>query len=187
LFVIATGTARAGSISVEFEGILTVAEGVEGASFGTPFSGTYTYDDAAAMQSSTATSAIYAGSPASGYSLTILAPTPLTLPGSPLFDITIGNSAAGDSLAVVANPFGTPSFRLDVSGGIDLFSSLALGVPAGLGTSAAFQYTDFGSPSGMVLLMGSLTSISAAAAPEPASALLFALGLGALAWSRVRA
>ena len=186
LLVIAAGTARAGSISVEFEGVLTVVQGVDGASFGTPFTGTYAYDDAAAMQSSTATSATYPGSPATGYSLVILAPTPLTLSGSPLFDITIGNSASGDSLAVVADPFGTPSFRLDVSGGTDLFSSLALAVPAGLGTDASFQYTDFASPSGMVLLMGSLTSISAAV-PEPANALLFALGLAALAWRRVRA
>jgi hypothetical protein len=190
--VLAAGTARAGNIAVEFEGMLTVVQGIEGASFGTPFAGTYTFDSAAAVQSSTATSATYAFGallPATGYSFTIFAPTPVVLSGSPLHEIKVGNAPGGDSLAVVANPFGSPSFRLDVTGGPDLFSSLALAAPAHPGAGGTIQYTDFGATSGMVLLMGSLTSITtaaAASAPEPASALLLGLGLGALAWRRAR-
>jgi hypothetical protein len=187
LLVLAAGTARAGNIAVEFQGMLTVVQGVEGAAFGTPFSGTYTYDDLAGVQSSTATSAVYAfgaAFPTTGYSLTIHTPNPVAFSGSPLRDITIGNATPMDSLAVVATPAAGGSFRIDVSG-TNLFSSLALAVPDITGANATFQYTDLAAPTGMVLLMGSLTSM-AAAAPEPASAWLLALGLGALAWRRAR-
>ena len=59
---------------MEFEGILSMASGIEGADLGTPFSGTYTYADITGL------SGVYAfgtAFPTTGFSLTSHAPTPV--------------------------------------------------------------------------------------------------------------
>jgi hypothetical protein len=182
LVALTAGTARAGNITIEFSGILTLASGIDGADAGTGFSGSYTYDPSAALQTLSASSGLYSFTsfPTTGFSLTVLAPTPVTFTGTPLRDITVNDAAGGDSLTAIASGAGG-DFRMDVNGGPSMLSSLALVVPDFSQTGGTLQYTNLAA--GFVLLMGSTTSMSAAV-PEPSSALLVGLGLAALAARR---
>jgi hypothetical protein len=183
LLVLAAQPARAGSITAEFEGILTSVMGVPGAAAGTAFSGTYTYDDGAAFQTLAADSRRYdfgSAFPATGFSLVIHTATPVTFEGAPLKDITVNNRATGDSMAVIATT-GGGDFRLDLSGGANLLASLDLAVPAG--AAGTLQYTNL--VTGFTVLMGSVTSL--ATVPEPSGTALLGLGLAGLAWLRSRA
>jgi hypothetical protein len=182
LLVLATGPAQAKNITVEFEGILTVAMNVPGADAGTPFSGSYSYDDTAVLQVLGPGQGLYdIGIPTSGFSLLIQGATPVAFAGSPLRDIAINDFGASDSMMVTAQTAGG-DFLLSVAAG-DLFSSLDLVVPDLSGAVGELQYTNLGA--GFVVFMGALTSLSAAAAaPEPSSALLLGLAAAALAWRR---
>jgi hypothetical protein len=185
LVVLVTPVARAGSILAEFEGFLTLASGVEGADVGTLFSGSFSYDDGAALQVLGAHSGRYdfgAGFPATGFRLVIHTATPVEFSGAPLQDITIDDTAGYDALAVVAMTGSGGDFRLDLMGGTDLVSSLELTIPELAQASGSFQYTNFGA--GMVLLMGTLTSL--VAVPEPSSAALLGLVFTVLAGARMR-
>src|SRR5262245_20229622 len=187
LIALSAATARPGNITIECSGLLTLASGIAGADAGTGFSGSYTYDPSAALQVLSATSGKYSFTsfPTTGFSLTVLAPTPVTFSGAPLRDITLNDAAGGDSLIAIASGAGG-DFRMDVNGGPNLLSSLALVVPDFSQTSGTLQYTNLAA--GFVLLMGSTTSMAASvdAVPEPSSALLVGLGLAALAAGRRR-
>jgi hypothetical protein len=181
LLVLAASPARAGLITAEFEGILTTVMGVPGASAGTAFSGTYIYDDSAPFQTLAADSRRYdfgAGFPATGFSIEIHAAIPSTFAGAPLRDITLNDRATGDSMSVVATTGTGGDFRLDLSGGPSLLTSLDLAVPAG--ASGLLQYTNL--TAGLVILGGTLTEITTA--PEPTATTLLSLGLALLGWRR---
>jgi hypothetical protein len=184
LFALAAPATRAGTITAEFEGTLTLASGVEGADMGTPFSGSFRYDDGAALQMLDADSGLYdfAGFPTTGFHLVIHTPTPVEFSGAPLRDITIDDTAGYDALAVVATNGPMEGFRLDLMGGTDLVSSLQLTIPDLAQGSGELQYTNFGA--GMVMLMGTLTSL--AVVPEPSSSALLGLVFTILAGARMR-
>jgi len=184
LFLLAAGPVRAGNITAEFEGMLTLASGIDGADAGTLFSGSYTYDDSAALHLLAAGSGRYdfgAAFPATGFRLVIHTATPVEFSSAPLRDISIEDGVA-DSLGVVATTGAGGDFRLDLMGGNDLFDSLALTVPDLSSGSGMVQYTNLGA--GFVLFMGTLTALSAV--PEPSSAALLGLGFAALAAARAR-
>ncbi|HXZ85345.1 MAG TPA: PEP-CTERM sorting domain-containing protein [Myxococcota bacterium] len=181
LLVLASGaTARAKTVEVDFEGILSLASGIAGADAGTGFSGSYSYDDGAALQLLGPGSGMYSfgsGFPASGFRIAIHGTSPVEFSGAPLRDISVTDADSGDSLAVVAETGANGDFRLDLMGGAGLLPSLGLGAPDLSQGSGLLQYTNL--ESGFVLLMGSLTSL--AVVPEPPDSLLLALGIAALA------
>jgi len=183
LLVLAAGPARAGNITAEFEGILGTVMGVPGAVAGTAFSGTYTFDDSAAFQTLDADSRRYSfggAFPTTGFSLVIHTATPVSFGGTPLRDITVNDTATGDSMSVVSETLTDGGLILDLTGGTNLLSSLDLVVPSQAG--GTLQYTNF--VTGFVALMGTLTSVSSV--PEPASSALLGLGIACLAWRRSR-
>jgi hypothetical protein len=185
LLALATAPAHAESITANFEGALGTVMGVAGATTGTTFSGTYTYDDSVLMESIDADSGKYTfgGSfPATGFSITIHTPTPVEFAGTPLRDIELTDGAAADSMRVTAETGPTGSFLLQLDGGTDLLTSLDLGVPDLPGASGQLQYTNLGA--GFILFSGILTSLSTV--PEPSSAVLVGLALVGLAQRRFR-
>ena len=197
--VLPSGEPQAAPITFEYSGIVTSVAALDPdnpfpvePTFGTPFSGTFTFDSAAPDGVPLdATTGVYSSSGAA-FGLTLELGGRSFSYGGLTVSVTDGYNSFGfggdEYLFGIAGGPSAPivSGRVtDFTGGMLANDALPLSPPSLTGRFATFFFSDI-VDGNQVELSGSLNSLAAVSVPEPGTCLLFMAGLAGLATLRRR-